>query len=300
MTNPAAGERLRSPSGEPVPEKPAIVVAEHAGFCFGVERAVRMAREAAQGRRVFSLGPLIHNNQAVEQLRRAGVEPVARVEDAQGGLLVIRSHGVPPEVLQRARELGVELVDATCPFVRRVQERARRLREQGYEVVIVGEKEHPEVLGILGHVRGRAFVVERPEEVAQLPPLGRVGLVAQTTQTRENFRAVAQALKRRCAEVFVCDTLCNATVLRQSAAEELSKKADVMLIVGGRHSGNTRRLAEVARRHCPATYHIETAEEIDRRWLDGARIVGVSAGASTPEDVIAGVVARLNELCGGR
>jgi len=279
-----------------------VRLAQHSGFCFGVQRAIEMALEAAHSPpKVYALGPLIHNKQVVSQLEELGVTTVERVEDAKGGVLLIRTHGVPSSVIEEARALGVQVVDTTCPFVRRVHERARALRDEGYEVVIVGERDHPEVVGIMGWVGGAGHIVERPEDVADLPPLRRVGVVAQTTQTVRNLSDCTRELLTRCREVRVFNTLCDATTHRQTSAEELSREVGAMVVVGGLHSGNTRRLAEICAATGTPTHHIETAGDIDPAWfhdLPPDADVGVTAGASTPDAAIRQVVRALETTLG--
>jgi len=279
-----------------------VRLARHSGFCFGVQRAIEMALEAAHSpSRVYALGPLIHNKQVVSQLEELGVTSVERVEDATGGVLLIRTHGVPSSVIEEARALGVQVVDTTCPFVRRVHERARALRDEGYEVVIVGEHDHPEVVGIMGWIGGEGHIVEHPEDVAELPPLRQVGVVAQTTQTLRNLSDCTRELLARCREVRVFNTLCDATMQRQTSAEELSREVGAMVVVGGLHSGNTRRLAEICAATGTPTYHIETAGDIDAGWfrdLPPDADLGVTAGASTPDAAIREVVQALEEMLG--
>lgn len=266
-----------------------VKVAEAAGFCFGVQRALEMALEKARAesrKPVYALGPLIHNNQVVGQLEDMGVRVVKSVSEALGGVLIIRAHGVPESIIKEAEALGIEVADTTCPFVKRVHERARELRAEGYDLVIVGERDHPEVAGIMGWVDGQAHIVERPEDVAKLPPLRRVGIVAQTTQTEDNLADCVRELLSRCREIRICNTLCDATVQRQSAAAELARKVAVMVVVGGYHSGNTRRLAEICSATGTPTYHIETARDVNPDWfrdLVPSDIAGVTAGASTPD-----------------
>lgn len=274
-----------------------VRLADHAGFCFGVRRALEIAQEAMEGTKtIYSLGPIIHNAQVVRRLQERGLTPVEKLEQAQDALLVVRTHGVPPAAIERAESLNINLIDATCPIVRRVHEKAKKLRDDGYEVVIVGERNHPEVIGILGWLDNRAFVVENSEEAAQLPRLRRVGVVAQTTQTLENFRSVVAHLSSVCDEVRAFNTLCDATSQAQVSAEELAQQVDVMLVVGGYHSGNTRRLAQICRANGAQTYHIETAEELQTEWFEGADSVGVTAGASTPDWAIEEVIVRASEL----
>jgi 4-hydroxy-3-methylbut-2-enyl diphosphate reductase len=274
-----------------------VLVADHAGFCFGVQRALRLAEEAlAQRGRIASLGPLIHNRQVVERLARQGLQIAESVGDVTCEAALVRSHGAPPEVYAQAAEQGIELIDATCPFVARAQAAASELLDEGYEVVVLGEADHPETVGIVARTRGRAHVIEDPSAAEGLPVGKVVGVVAQTTQRLDRLQELTKRLLGRVVELKVHNTICNATAQRQQAALALARQADVMVVVGGRHSANTGRLAELCRQTGTPTHHIETADEIEPSWLSGAETVGVTAGASTPEDAIAAVCRRLAEL----
>ncbi len=285
-----------------------VRVAAQAGACYGVERALRMVEEAVEHTRregcdapVRTLGPLIHNPHVVEQLARDGVLAVGGVEELpQGATVVIRSHGVAPAVAQAARERGCAVVDATCPHVKKAHESARLLCEEGYQLVIVGEAGHPEVEGILGNAAPGTLVVNDPAELDGAALRSRVGVVVQTTQSAALLSAVVAAIVPRVHELRVLNTICSATSRRQQAAEELAREADVMVVVGGKNSGNTTRLAEVCRRHCPRTHHIESPEELRAQWFCGARRVGITAGASTPSDQIQAVRDGLERLVAPR
>lgn len=274
-----------------------VEVARHAGVCYGVERALKLADEAAaQGRVVHTLGPLIHNPQAVAELKTRGVEVAACLEDVDDGILVIRSHGVDPAIIAAAEDKGLDVVDATCPFVSAAHTCARELAEAGYSVVIVGEEEHPEVEGIMAHAGGTALIVEDVGDLPERLPSRRIGIVVQTTQSLARLKDIVDALLPRVSELKVCNTICSATAKRQLSAQELARTVDVMIVVGGHNSGNTTRLAEICEAVNPRTHHVETAEEIDPAWFGGAESVGVTAGASTPDAQVAGVVASIEAL----
>lgn len=277
-----------------------VVVARHAGICYGVERALKLAMEAsATGREVHTLGPLIHNPQAVEALRARGVEVAACLEDAGDGILVIRSHGVDPAIIEKAVESGLDVVDATCPFVSSAQQAAAQLQADGYAVVIVGEADHPEVEGIVAHAGGDAIVVEEVSDIPVRIGSRKVGIVVQTTQSLDRLNQVVAALLPRVSELKVHNTICSATGKRQRSAEELASSVDVMVVVGGHNSGNTTRLAEICRAVNPRVHHVETAEELDPAWFVAASSVGVTAGASTPDEQMAGVVAAIEAMGDG-
>lgn len=274
-----------------------IEVARHAGVCYGVERALRLAEEAAgSGRAVHTLGPLIHNPQAVQALRERGVEVATCLEEAENGTLVIRSHGVDPRIIEAARDKGLDVVDATCPHVSKAHQAAAAFRRDGYAVVIVGEADHPEVEGILAHAEGAALVVESATDLPERLPSRRVGVVVQTTQTMSRLKEVVDALLPRVSELRVANTICSATGQRQQSAEELAGSVDVMVVVGGHNSGNTARLVEISRAVNEHVHHVETAEELDAEWFAGAETVGVTAGASTPVEQIDGVIRAIEAM----
>jgi 4-hydroxy-3-methylbut-2-enyl diphosphate reductase len=273
-----------------------IFLADKAGFCFGVKRAISTAYEAAGKGHVYCLGPLIHNPQEVERLKKMGVETVTDFTTLKSGdSLIIRSHGVPPRVLNQARDMGLTIIDLTCPFVSKAQRDAEVLQKEGYQVVVVGEKKHPEVQSILGYAGENAVVVETVEDIEELTFQNRLGIVAQTTQSYSNFSEIVLRLLRLSKELKVFNTICSSTKERQEAARILASRVDVMLVVGGRNSANTTRLASLCRQEGKPTYHIEVADEIRTEWLEGISTVGVTAGASTPDWVVEGVLERLKQ-----
>ena len=275
-----------------------ITIAEHAGFCYGVKRAVQLAESLAETKpRVTTLGPLIHNPQVVERLRSRGVRSVGAVEEAEAeaGALVIRAHGVPPEVADRAREKGLEVFDATCPYVRKSQLWAKRLTEDGYQVIVVGEPDHAEIIGVLGWTGGKGKVVETPGDIAALPDMDKAAVIPQTTLKRADLDRVVEALRPKAKELRVVDTICSATADRQDAARRLASQVDIMLVVGGHESSNTRRLAQVSEETGVETHFIETADEIKLQWFRGKTKVGITAGASTPDWIIKEVVDRVSD-----
>lgn len=277
-----------------------VVVAKHAGVCYGVQRALDLAQDAVEkntANMAFSLGPLIHNPQAVEQLHESGVAVAESLEDTeQGDTLVIRSHGVAPEVIAEAKERKLTVVDATCPHVSKAQEAARLLSEEGYLVIIVGEADHPEVAGIKAYAGENALVVSSADELPERIRGRRVGVVVQTTQVVESLNEVVSALVPRTNELRVYNTICNATAQRQQAARELASTVDVVIVVGGHNSGNTTRLAEICHEQNPRTHHVETADELKPQWFTDAHTVGVTAGASTPDEQMRGVIQIIKEM----
>lgn len=276
-----------------------VVVADNAGFCFGVKRAIKMATDTldqASGP-VKSLGQLIHNPQVVDLFHRRGLEVVSDLTElAPDGTVVIRSHGVGPEVRAMAEARNLNVVDTTCPFVTKAQQYAARLIDENYKVVMIGDAHHPEVIGVVAHTQGRAIVINTVAEAEKLKFIPRMGVVFQTTHSIGHVQEVVGALLKRGKEVRVFNTLCGATTSMQKTAVELAPTVEAMVIIGGRQSANTAQLAEVCRRVNPRVLQVESADEIDPAWFAGIRRVGVSAGASTPDEVIAGVVARLTDL----
>ncbi len=277
-----------------------VVRAAYAGACYGVQRALDLALKAVEdGGRAYTLGPLIHNPQVVAQLAERGVRAVDGVEDVAGaGTVVIRSHGVTPAVKRSVAACGLPLVDATCPHVARAQRAAADLAEQGRHVVVVGEAGHPEVEGLVACAReagAPVSVVAGPDDLPDTLD-GPVGVVVQTTQTREVLDAVVAALEQRGVQLLVKNTICFATRQRQEAAAALADEVDAIVVIGGRNSSNTSRLADICAAACPRTHHIESPDEIDPAWLAGCGAVGITAGASTPEGQIDAVAAGLEAL----
>lgn len=287
--------------------EPRIEVAEGSGVCFGVRRALELAEEAlAGGRTVYSLGPIIHNPQEMARLQARGIRVIESLQDVRaGGVLLIRSHGLAPDLIEEARRRGLDVLDATCPLVHRVQALAVDLAREGYQVLLAGDASHPEVRAILGHAP-EARVVATPEEAAARGLKGRVALVAQTTFSPERFRGLARDLAGQdLAELRVVSTICQATVERQRAAADLAGRVDVMFVIGGRNSANTRALADLCAERGVATHHVEAAEEVREEDVRGSRRatrhgerrrIGVAAGASTPRWIIEAVCARVREL----
>ena len=259
-----------------------------------MKRAINTAFETSTKGNVYCLGPLIHNPQEVERLRLAGVRTVDDLSSLHpGDHLIIRSHGVPPRVLAEARDKGCTIIDLTCPFVGKAQRDAEALYKEGYQVIVVGEKKHPEVQSILGYAGDNGIVVETVNDIDGMKFGPRLGVVAQTTQSYGNFSEVVLKLLRLSKELKVFNTICNSTKERQDAARFLANQVDVMLVVGGRNSANTTRLVSVCRQEGKPTYHIEVADEIQPEWLLDMARVGVTAGASTPDWVLEGVLEKL-------
>ena len=275
-----------------------IEVAAHAGFCFGVRRSVSAVDELlASGKRITTLGPVIHNPAVIEGMKARGVVVAEEKEEVEGDTVVIRAHGAPKSVHDYFLKKGMEVVDTTCPFVERIHRRVREASAQGIPVLIVGEKEHAEVVGIRGWVEGSdCFIVYSAGEIDALPPMQRACIVAQTTTPQALYDGLCAHLRERIPECEVFGSICKATVLHQSEARELAARVDVMLVVGGRNSSNTRKLFALCSEICKRTYFIEKAEQVAGIPVTGNEIIGITAGASTPDEIIKEVVTRMSEL----
>ena len=275
-----------------------IEVAAHAGFCFGVRRSVSAVDGLlASGKRITTLGPVIHNPAVIEGMKARGVVVAEEKEEVEGDTVVIRAHGAPKSVHDYFLKKGMEVVDTTCPFVERIHRRVQEASAQGIPVLIVGEKEHAEVVGIRGWVEGSdCFIVYSAGEIDALPPMQRACIVAQTTTPQALYDGLCAHLRERIPECEVFGSICKATVLHQSEARELAARVDVMLVVGGRNSSNTRKLFALCSEICKRTYFIEKAEQVAGIPVTGNEIIGITAGASTPDEIIKEVVTRMSEL----
>ena len=273
-----------------------IVMAERAGFCFGVKRAVDAILEALTAgkmeraeteRAVWTIGMPIHNPQEVARLRTMGLRVAKDASEVPPGVKVlIRAHGESRAVLDELRGKGVCVIDTTCPFVRRAQDLASSLSGEGYHIVLLGDRNHPEIRSIMGYVDGGLDVVADEAEAERLPKRARVALISQTTQQEERLSSVAAVLVRRAGELRVCNTICRATMERQDAVRALVGRVDGVVLIGGRESANTGKLRNIAETNGLDVLWIESAEELDRGWFEGRQRIGIAAGASTPEWLI--------------
>ena len=280
-----------------------VLLADEYGFCFGVERAVEMVEEALSGgATVRTLGPLIHNTQEIERLEAGGVRTINAPEEVgEGETAVIRAHGVTPQVQRDLEARAMKVVDATCPFVTKVQKLAERAAAQGRDVVVVGNPDHPEMIGVVGYAPDHSHVVRDASEVAALPRLRAPLVVSQTTLKLKTFLEAADAVRDKSdGEPQIVNTICSATRDRQDAARALAGHVDAFYVIGGKHSSNSVKLLAVCQEQCPKSFLIETPDEIDPADVRGASRVGVTAGASTPNWLIEKVVARLREIGGNQ
>jgi len=273
-----------------------VQLAAKAGFCFGVKRALDMAERTVETSAAVSLGPLIHNQQVVKRLAERGIQVVHTLEEVLANqAVIIRSHGVGPSVYHEAENKGIQVVDATCPYVQKAQRLAAASAQKGQQVIVMGDKLHPEVQGILGWAGNQAIPIQTLEEAKELPSFPQLAVLAQTTQLMESFEGIVEELKRHTENLTVHNTICSATAERQKAARELAQTVDVMVVVGGRNSANTQKLASLCAK-ITKTHLIETADELEKVWFKVAKSSGLTAGASTPDWIIEEVYQKMTEI----
>ena len=276
-----------------------VTTAKSAGFCFGVKRAVDMVYdEAKKGERVYTLGPIIHNQQVVEDLEKKGVKVIDSVNDINNGYdatVIIRSHGVPEKVIKALREKNVNIVDATCPFVLKIHKIVKEASQNGKTIIIIGSDNHPEVEGIKGWCVNEPVVLESVEEAENYTVDGakKLCVVSQTTFNYKKFKDIVDILSKKSYDIDVMNTICNATEERQTEAGTIARQSDAMLVIGGKHSSNTQKLYEICRKECENTYFIQTLDDLDLKQLQSFRSVGITAGASTPNNIIKEVQANV-------
>lgn len=269
-----------------------VLLAKSAGFCFGVKRAVEQVYEQIEaGGRIYTYGPIIHNEEVVNDLARKGVRVINSEEELQGlteGTVVIRSHGVPKRICDLIEANGLHCIDATCPFVKRIHRIVQKESEEGHQIVIIGNAGHPEVEGIMGWSKGPAYVVEAAQEIENIPLKQEQTLciVSQTTFNYKKFQELVEIFQKKGYNINVVNTICNATEERQTEARRIASLADAMIIIGGHHSSNTRKLYEICREQCEATYFIQTLDDLHLDLPKAASLVGITAGASTPNNII--------------
>lgn len=275
-----------------------VHLAENAGFCFGVKRALDMVTEeiSEAGGQIYTYGPIIHNEQVVSEFREKGVYPIDEDEDLSElppGSIIIRSHGVGKEVMDDLILNGFLIIDATCPFVTKIQKTVEDYSKQGYKVVILGDPNHPEVKGIIGWINGNDYeIVENEEQAKSLKAKEgqKIILVAQTTFSHKKFKELVEIIKKKEYYVLALNTICSATETRQTEAVEIARKVDAMFVIGGKNSSNSRKLFEVCKEVCDDTYFIQSSADIDPSVLQSVYNVGITAGASTPEKIIKEVI----------
>lgn len=279
-----------------------IFIAKTAGFCFGVKRAIDIAFHIAREKRkgIYTLGPIIHNPQVVDMLKEKGIFPLCDIKELKSckdiKALIIRTHGIPLSHSQEISSMGYEIIDATCPFVKKAQYYAKLLRDEGYQVVILGEKNHPEVQSLLSYAYDNAIVVDGKSAIPKLKR--KIGIIVQTTQPIDGLKKILNDAIEHTKEIKVYNTICNSTALRLKETERMAGRVNVMIVVGGKNSANTTQLAKLCNSLSVPTYHVETASEIKEEWLKGASKLGITAGASTPNWIIQEVEKRIRDIGG--
>jgi len=275
-----------------------VITAKRAGFCFGVKRAVDIAFKAAKkSTGVYTLGPIIHNPQVVEQLKEEGVLPIDSIDDRRIKTLIIRTHGVPREITEELANKRYEIIDATCPFVKKAQQYAKLLKDDGYQVVIIGDREHPEVKGLMSYAGNDVVIVRGDNKLPKLK--SRVGVVVQTTQPVNILTKFISDAVQHVIELKVFNTICNSTGLRLKDTRGIAKELDLIVVVGGKNSANTTQLANLCFSMGIQTHHIETSLELREEWFSDVHKVGITAGASTPDWIIKEVERSIRDI-GGR
>ena len=272
-----------------------IELAKSYGFCFGVKRAIKIAEENPGS---ATLGPLIHNNMEIARLKKDfNVSLVESLDDVKPrSATVIRTHGIPKNDLKELLSKNTKVIDATCPFVTKPQQIVEEMSKEGYDIVIFGDKNHPEIKGVMSYATGTVYAVLSIEELENINLRERVAIIAQTTRKVEEYNKIVNWLVPRHKEVRVFNTICNATFENQDAAKELAKRADVMIVVGGKQSSNTKQLHSICKSFCQDSYHIESKDELQKEWFDGKKLCGVTAGASTPEWIIEEIIGKIREF----
>ncbi|MBF8984491.1 bifunctional 4-hydroxy-3-methylbut-2-enyl diphosphate reductase/30S ribosomal protein S1 [Lutibacter sp. B2] len=276
-----------------------IYIAQNAGFCFGVKEAINKAKIAASEKgtkEILTYGPLIHNNQVIENLKSIGVFAVDTIEEAKNHTMIIRSHGVPLFIYEEACQNNIEIIDATCPFVRKVQKIAKEYSDKGYTIIIIGNHKHPEVIGIKGWCNNKTYIIENEKDIEEVEKCDKICVVAQTTITFELWEQITERLKEKADTIKTFNTICIATKERQNHCEKIAKKVDAMIVIGGYHSSNTQKLVQISKKYCKQTYHIETASELPITQMKNLKTIGITAGASTPDWIIKEAITKMNDI----
>ncbi|MBQ4178861.1 MAG: 4-hydroxy-3-methylbut-2-enyl diphosphate reductase [Elusimicrobia bacterium] len=273
-----------------------ITIAKSAGFCFGVKRAIDLAQDiASKNSDVYTFGPLIHNPQEVARLEKENIKVIEDYSKIEKGVLVLRTHGIPLDIYENlSKKENIKIVDAACPFVKKAQDIIKELSKDSEQIVIVGEKKHPEVVALVSYGKGKCLVVEDKNDVKNVKKTDIIYIVSQTTQSPKKFEEIVNEISK-ISQVKVFNTICRATFDRQSAAAKLAKEVDVMIVIGGKNSGNTTRLYQICS-NITKTYHIEDVDEIEPAWFDKVETVGITAGASTPDWIIENIKRRIKEI----
>ncbi len=269
-----------------------VKLANSAGFCFGVKRAVDIVyEEARNGKNIYTYGPIIHNEEVVNDLSKKGVKVIEspeQLDDIEEGVIIIRSHGVSEKIFNKMNKPGVKVIDATCPFVKKIHHIVKEHSENGEKIIIIGNENHPEVEGIRGWCCSESYVVENAEHIEKLEISGgeKVCVVAQTTFNFNKFEELVEIIRKKVYDIIAVNTICNATEKRQNEAKSLALESDAMIVIGGRHSSNTQKLYQICKKECECTFFIQTLDDLELEELTSVRSVGITAGASTPNNII--------------
>jgi len=275
-----------------------IVLAKEIGFCSGVKNSVNLTKTVLKTdkKRIYMLGPIVHNLQVIEMFQKEGVKIVDSIEEIpEGSTVITRAHGVSPSILQEALTKKLNIIDTTCPYVKKAQEIAKYLNEEDYLVIIFGDKRHPEISNMLDIIHNNALMVDNIAEIREIKFQKKIGLLSQTTKNFSNFRELSSNLLDKTEELRIFNTICKATIKRQKNARELAKVVDIMLVIGGKESANTSRLVEICRQQGVKTYHLETKGQLEYTWFHPEDRVGITSGTSTPDWSINEIVEQLEK-----
>jgi len=277
-----------------------INLAKSAGFCFGVKRAIDIAlKTAASGRNIYMLGDIVHNEDVVRQIEGSGIKKIKRISSGKDKTLLIRAHGTGLKTFKKAKQSGYAIIDATCPMVKEIHKIAHDMEEKGYAIIVIGDKLHDEVHGICGQLKGKAIVIDEIKRipVKTLKKIRKACVVSQSTQNLEKVLTIVDALRPRIADLRFFNTICKPTRMRQEETKRLPIENDVVIIIGSKNSANTKRLYEISKRLNKRSYWVGSKKDIRRSWFRGARTVGITAGASTPDSTTKDIIAYLKQIC---
>lgn len=277
-----------------------IRLAKSAGFCFGVRKAITKALETAKTQKsVFMFGDIVHNGEVVKQIRDAGIKKINRLSRGKGRTLLIRAHGCSNHTLQRALKLGYEVIDATCPMVKEIHKIAHKLEGDGYQLIIIGDKRHDEVQGILGQLRSKAMVIDKLGNIPleKIKKITKAAIVVQSTQNLDNVLPILELLRKHIPKISFHNTICNPTKMKQNEVKTMPLENSIMIIIGSKTSANTKRIYEISKSLNKNSYWVNSAKEIRKVWLKNAKSVGITTGASTPESSIKEVIAKIKTIC---
>lgn len=276
-----------------------IIFAKNSGFCFGVKRAIDMTEEALNDNKInniYSLGPLIHNSQVVNKYEEQGLKVLDNIDEIKNGNVIIRAHGVPLKIYETLQDNKNNIIDCTCPHVKLVHKKVNDYKDNGFDIIIVGDKNHPEVIGINGWCNNEALIVNSVDEAKKLQELGKIFVVSQTTNRKEKFDSIIGIIKEKGEKVEIFNSICNATNLRQESCKEVAKEVEAMIVIGGYHSSNTNKLVEISKKYCKNVYHIETVDDLPLINLKKFNTIGITAGASTPDWIIKEVISEMENM----